>query len=152
MDVLIKLGLAGAGAFAAAFWVALVLWSYRDVQSRTQDAVVQVMATLLVASFNLPGLLLYIMLRPSETLQEAYNRSLEEETLLREIEELTACPTCHRKIEPGFQLCPVCKTGLKQPCPSCEQLLNLHWDVCPYCATQVAFERPPRLKVTEATS
>ena len=48
----------------------------------------------MVAILNVPGLLIYIFLRPRETLSEAYERSLEEEALLQEIEEKPVCPGC----------------------------------------------------------
>ncbi len=74
------------GAYLAALWFCLVIWAFRDIQKRTSDALVQILATVLVLVFNLPGLLLYVILRPPETLAEVYARSLEEEALLRDIE------------------------------------------------------------------
>ena len=46
--------------------------------------------------FNIPGLALYLMLRPRESLEDAYARSLEEEALLREIGDEGMCPSCRR--------------------------------------------------------
>ena len=45
------------------------------------------MAFLLVLVFSVLGLIIYLILRPRETLAEAYARSLEEEALLQELEE-----------------------------------------------------------------
>jgi RNA polymerase subunit RPABC4/transcription elongation factor Spt4 len=94
--------------------------------------------------FPLPGLLLYWILRPRETLAEIYERSLEEETLLQGIEERLACPGCNRRIEETFMICPTCHTRLKKGCPSCGQLLHLRWNICPYCgAVQTAAKAAP---------
>src|SRR3954453_16718128 len=43
-------------AFLVVFWLSLIFWVWRDVRSRTQDVILQVSATLLVAVFNLGGL------------------------------------------------------------------------------------------------
>jgi RNA polymerase subunit RPABC4/transcription elongation factor Spt4/F0F1-type ATP synthase membrane subunit c/vacuolar-type H+-ATPase subunit K len=148
LETIIKLGLAGVGAFLAALWVALILWTYRDISSRTRDMLVQILATAMVAVLGIFGVLIYLMIRPSETLQDAYNRVLEEETLLREVEEQQVCPTCRRKTEEDYLLCPNCKTQLKMACPACGRLLHLRWDTCPYCAHESSFERPTRLRAT----
>ena len=126
------------GAYLIAFWFSLVVWVYRDIRSRSHDPIVWVFATILVLFFTIPGLLLYFILRPSETLAEQYERSLEEESLLQEIEQQLACPVCKRRVEDDFLICPVCRTKLKQVCQRCGRLLNLHWDICPYCISEVA--------------
>lgn len=122
------------GAYMLALWLAMVFWTYHDIRSRTQDIYVQVFAVALVVVFNVLGLLLYLMLRPKETIAEAYERSLEEEAILQELEERPHCPGCHRRVEKDFIICPVCQTRLKQECLHCGRLLQLDWNVCPYCA------------------
>jgi hypothetical protein len=84
---------------------------------------------------NVFGLILYLMLRPRETLAEAYERSLEEEALLQGIEEKAVCPGCGRPSNALWQVCPHCHTKLKKQCIQCSQLLDLPWNLCPYCAT-----------------
>ena len=37
------------GAFLAALWISLVIWTYRDIRTRARDPLVQTLATLLVA-------------------------------------------------------------------------------------------------------
>ena len=120
-------------AFVIIFWVALVYWTWRDVRSRTQDSILQIAATILVAVFNLGGLFIYLIVRPRQTLAELYERQLEEESLLAEMTERQTCPTCHYRVEHDFQACPSCGTKLRRPCPRCEHLLELKWNVCPYC-------------------
>ncbi len=120
-------------AFVVIFWVALIFWTWRDVRSRTQDTVLQITATLLVAVFNLGGLFIYLIVRPRQTLAELYERQLEEESLLAEMTERQTCPTCHYRVDNEFQVCPSCGTKLRRPCPRCEHLLELKWNVCPYC-------------------
>jgi hypothetical protein len=123
------------GAFLAALWLAMVIWTFRDIRSRTRDIFAQILAALVVAILNLPGLLIYFILRPPETLAEAYTRSLEEEALLQGIEEADRCPGCGQRTSPDFIVCPTCHTKLKKACAHCGRGLQLRWTVCPYCGT-----------------
>ncbi|MBI3969450.1 MAG: zinc ribbon domain-containing protein [Chloroflexi bacterium] len=133
IQTILQIVLALVGAYLTAFWFCLVVWTFRDIQKRTRDVLVQVLATLLVMVFNVAGLLLYLILRPPETLDEQYARALEEEALIEEIEERQACPTCKQHITNEFQFCPMCGTQLKRVCHDCERLLNLGWKLCPFC-------------------
>jgi len=135
-------------AFLTALWISAVIWAFRDIRARSRDVFAQILATLMVLIFfpifPLPGLALYFILRPRETLAEIYERSLEEEALLQGIEERMACPGCNRRIEEEFMICPTCHTRLKKACPSCGRLLHLRWNICPYCgAVQTAAKAAP---------
>ncbi|HEX2908888.1 MAG TPA: zinc ribbon domain-containing protein [Phototrophicaceae bacterium] len=124
-----------AGLIVVAFWLALVLWTYRDMRARSRDAVAQLGLALMVAVLTVPGLLIYLLLRPRETLGESYERSLEEEALLQEIENKPKCPGCSQRVQDNWQACPHCHTRLKKPCIRCGNMLELSWQLCPYCAT-----------------
>ena len=125
-------------AFVVIFWISLIIWTFRDIRSRSQDFLVQILSTLLVAVFFIGGLFIYMILRPRQTLAEIYERQLEEESLLAEMTERQTCNNCHARIESDFQICPSCGQKLKRPCPKCERLLELRWAFCPYCATNLA--------------
>ena len=125
-------------AFIVIFWISLIIWTFRDIRSRTQDLLSQILATLLVAVFFIGGLFIYMILRPRQTLAEIYERQLEEESLLAEMTERQTCNNCHARVETDFQICPSCGQKLKRPCPKCERLLELRWSFCPYCATNLA--------------
>ena len=126
-----------AGAFIVALWVALIIWTYRDIRSRHRDKLVHILAAVLVALLNLPGILVYLILRPSRTLEEEYQQTLEEESLLQSIEDQTICPGCERHIREDWLVCPTCQTKLRKACHSCGRLMELPWDICPYCGTPV---------------
>lgn len=126
--------------YLAVVWVALIFWVYRDIRQRTRDPIVQAVAVALVLFFFLPGHWIYLILRPRYTLTELYERSLEEEALLQELEDQKACPTCKRRVHDDFLVCPSCRTGLKEPCRNCAKPLSYAWLLCPYCGT----EKPPR--------
>ncbi|HVP05816.1 MAG TPA: zinc ribbon domain-containing protein [Dehalococcoidia bacterium] len=134
------LGALLAGVWALLLWLSIIVWVYRDIRERTRDLGLQVLAifvvTLFFPGFNIPGLALYLMLRPRESLEEAYARSLEEEALLREIGDEGMCPSCRRFVEKDWQLCPFCATQLKDICSKCQHLLSFNWVACPYCGTE----------------
>ena len=124
------------GALLAALWLSLIIWALRDMRARTRDPFAQVLAALLVAVLPVAGILIYFILRPPETLAEAYERALEEEALLQEIEERPACPGCSRTVQKEWLLCPYCHTRLRKACPDCNSLMELQWNLCPYCGNQ----------------
>jgi RNA polymerase subunit RPABC4/transcription elongation factor Spt4 len=127
------------GVWALLLWLSVVVWVYRDVRDRTRDSSLQVLSVFVVLTFfpgfNLPGLSLYLLMRPRETLEEAYARSLEEEALLRELGDEGSCLSCRRLVDKDFQYCPSCQTQLKDQCAKCERLLSFSWVACPTCGT-----------------
>ena len=103
-----------------------------------RDPLVQTLATLLVAVLNLPGVLVYLILRPQRTLEEEYQRTLEEEALLQALENLRLCPGCERRVKDDWQVCPNCHTKLKKTCENCNKFMELPWNICPHCGTPAA--------------
>ncbi len=130
--------LAFGGAFLIALWVSLIIWTFRDARLRSRDVFSILLATLMVTIFGPLGVILYFLLRPPVTLAELYERSLEEEALLQDLEERPYCPSCSRQVNEAWVLCPDCHTTLKTICPQCQNSLHLNWNVCPYCGTVVA--------------
>lgn len=123
------------GAFLAALWLSLIFWTLRDIRKRSEDRLVQILAVLCTTILNLPGLVIYLILRPAETMEEVYLRTLEEEALLSQIEEQTLCPGCGSQAEPDWVICAHCHTRLRKTCRNCGKHLELPWQVCPYCST-----------------
>lgn len=120
-------------AYLLVMWIAALVWTYRDIQARTPDPFTQVISVVLVLVFNLPGLLLYLILRPKNTLAELYDRQLEAEALLHELQEQSTCPACRRKVEDDFLTCPYCRSALRTPCQNCAKSLISSWVLCPFC-------------------
>lgn len=130
---LLLAGVALVSAVFTALWLASIIWTFRDMRARSRDVFAQVMASLMVAVLSIPGLLVYLILRPQETLAEQYERSLEEEALLQELEDKPVCPGCGHRVKEVWRVCPYCHTKLRKPCHNCSQLLELSWSLCPYC-------------------
>lgn len=127
-----------SAAFLAALWLSLIFWTHRDIRKRSRDRTMRILAVVVVALLFLPGFLVYLILRPSKTLEEEYQHSLEEEALLQTIEGSALCPGCERHVQPDWTVCPSCQTVLKKTCEHCGKLIELPWNICPYCATPVS--------------
>ena len=156
-------------AYIVILWLGAIVWVYRDAKERSRDPWTHFIAWLLVLVFNLPGLVLYLMIRPRETLVEAYERRLETEALMGDMPERRSCPSCQRPARQDYVVCPHCRTTLRQACAKCSKPLELTWAACPYCGAQgpqqmpamVATQpppmtpfssQPPAQVATEATS
>jgi len=141
---------AWGGAFLAALWLSLLVWTYRDIRSRAKDPLVRILAVLVVAVLFLPGIVVYLILRPPQTMEDEYQHMLEEEALLQAIEERSACPGCGRHTREDWIICPNCYTKLMKNCHACGRLMKLPWGLCPYCGTPEPGKRIEELSVSEA--
>ena len=127
----------------------IVIWTFRDIRARSRDFLAQILATLLVIVLPVIGFVVYLMLRPRETLAEAYERSLEQEALLQAIEEPEVCPGCGQRVKSDYLYCPACHTRLKKACPECGHPLHLRWSLCPYCGASIASQALESVPVLE---
>ena len=137
IGMILELFVAGMTALLVAFWIGLVVWTFRDIRSRTRDVFAWFLATVLVLILGPIGWLLYFLLRPRETLAQVYDRQLEEEVLLRDITTRRACRKCQAVTEAEWLLCPRCGTELRHQCTDCGRPLELDWIACPYCTAAV---------------
>ncbi len=121
------------GAFLFAFWVAMGIWTFNDIRSRTRDWLAIGLASLLVLIFPLIGLILYMMVRPRETLADVFDRALEEESLLRELEATLTCHKCGVPVQDSWNYCSNCHIQLRFACPSCGKPMRHEWSICVSC-------------------
>ena len=141
---------AWGGAFLAALWLSLVFWTYRDIRARVRDPLSRILAVLVVAILFIPGIVVYLILRPVQTIDDEYQKTLEEEALLQAVEESPLCPGCGRRVKDNWMVCPSCQTKLKKNCHQCGKLMELPWNLCPYCGTPAPGMRREALTMDEA--
>lgn len=132
-----QFSLAITGAFLVALWFALVIWTYRDVAARSRNPVMQIVSLLIVVLFFIPGIVIYLLLRPAETLDERQQRMVEEEYLAQEIETVAGCPSCGHLVRDVWVFCPTCRYQLRKPCHSCGKLTEVGWEVCAFCGVEL---------------
>ena len=134
----VRLVLTVLSIYGAVIWVALIFWVFRDIRQRTRDPIMQLISILLVLAFFLPGHWVYLILRPRQTLTELYERSLEEEAILQDLDDQKACPACRRRVRDDYLVCPFCLVDLKERCEACDKPLDFGWLACPYCGHEKA--------------
>ena len=118
----------------AIIWLSFVYWTYRDARLRNANSIFW---TFFVLALPFLGLLIYLILRPPEFIEDIVERDLE----IKRMEMLLAtgfhrCPTCGKEIKDDFVICPNCRKKLKKTCIQCEKPLSLEWKVCPYCKNE----------------
>lgn len=131
----VQLFLALTAAYALALWFALVVWTYRDIAARSNNVVTHIFSTLIVVLFWVPGAIIYLILRPRETLDETFQRAMEEEYLLQDLDDFAVCPSCRRAARDEYIFCPHCSTELRHACVDCHQMIDVRWDACAYCGS-----------------
>jgi hypothetical protein len=133
----------GLAFFAFVLWLSLGYWTYKDARRRIEDPLLIGLSTLVALVIPFVGPFIYMLFRPPEYLEDVRERELE----IKAIEDRIAaadqrCPVCHAEADPGYLVCPVCTTKLKQACASCGAPLEPIWQVCPYCETPIEAALP----------
>lgn len=121
------------GAYLVILWLSAVVWTARDIHQRTPEPLAQAVFTLIVLIFNFPGLVIYRVLRPPLTLQEAEEHRLESSALRRELEQTRECAGCGYPIAADYLACPSCMLAQRYACNECDRVLEPAWQICPWC-------------------
>ena len=133
------------GVYFVILWLAASYWAFRDMQLRTQNPILPYLASafIIVSSPLLfwASIIVYRVIRPQEKIGEVNERLLAEEAMLVEVEAVESCPTCARRINDEWIICPTCRTRLRRVCPNCSRLVGLDWSLCAWCGKD--FERRP---------
>ncbi|MGZ9276909.1 MAG: zinc ribbon domain-containing protein [Candidatus Limnocylindrales bacterium] len=124
-------------------WIASAYWAFRDMQQRSANAILPYLVAAGIILFT-PFLFIfavwvYKIVRPHEKIGEVWERNLAEEALLNEVEAIHHCPTCERRVDDEWIICPSCRTRLNRVCPNCSRLVGLDWSLCAWCGKD--FER-----------
>lgn len=100
------LGLGRAGipliVFAAVVWLALVRWTYMDASRRTRDPRAVWLATA-ISVIPVAGIVVYLILRPAEYLEDAYEREISIASSERLIAVLKELQDTQREIHTSVQ-------------------------------------------------
>ncbi|HEY4227678.1 MAG TPA: zinc ribbon domain-containing protein [Candidatus Limnocylindrales bacterium] len=139
----IKLGIQLTVIYWILLWLAASYWAFRDMQVRSDNPLAPYLASAFIIVFTpllFPlAVFTYRIVRPQERIGDVYERNLAEEAMLAEIEAIPHCPTCDRRVEPAWIICPTCRTRLNRVCPNCTRLVGLDWSLCAWCGRE--FER-----------
>jgi len=135
---------------AVVFWLGLAFWVHRDARRRIDDPFLVLLATLLGLAPPYLGPVVYLLFRPSETIDDVRSRRVELAALEQQLSRpQPTCLVCSSGVDPDWLACPVCRTVLRQPCATCKAPLEPLWQMCPYCASPI---EPSRLDLDAALS
>jgi hypothetical protein len=125
-------------ALAVVFWLALGFWVHKDARKRIGDPFGVLLATVLGLVPPYIGPVVYLLFRPSETLEDVRCRRAELRALEQQLTPARpTCPLCSSTVEPEYLACPVCATTLREPCATCNAPLEPLWQICPYCTSPI---------------
>lgn len=88
--------------FGIAIWLAMIRWTYSDARRRLRDSRLVRGATLL-AFLPLAGPLIYMILRPPEFLEDAYEREISIASSEKLIEVLAELQQTQKEIHAGVK-------------------------------------------------
>lgn len=125
------------GIALGAFWIVVLYWVWLDSGERTTKKSVRIAYLILVALLFVVGLIIYMLIRPNQTIQEIYWADLERRYLKYETAELGDCPKCGTQLFPGFTYCPNCRYTLKVKCTQCGVEIDKQYRYCPSCGNQM---------------
>jgi len=95
---ILQLGIRALGIYLVILWLATAYWAFRDMQQRSDNAILPYLASagiiLFTPLFFVLGVWVYKIVRPHEKIGEVWERNLAEEALLAEVESIHHCPTC----------------------------------------------------------
>ena len=124
--------------FVVVFWLAIGYWVYKDARRRIEDPWLVAMATVLGLVPPFLGVLVYMLFRPPEYLEDVHERELEIKAMEERLSHGdTALPRLPRGGRSELPRLPVCTTRLRQACEKCKAPLEALWQVCPYCETPI---------------
>jgi predicted RNA-binding Zn-ribbon protein involved in translation (DUF1610 family) len=135
----VQFALRAAALYLVLLWLGSAFWAFRDASHRTHNLLVPYVAgavVVLATPVFFPfALVLYLIVRPGETLVEAWDRRMAEEAAA---EAVPLCAGCGRRTDPEWLACPSCGHVLHHRCATCGRLMALDWNVCAWCGTEPA--------------
>ena len=139
----VQFGLRAIFFYLVVVWLATAYWAFRDMQQRSDNAILPYFVAagiiLFTPIFFIFAVWVYKIIRPHEKIGEVWERNLAEEALLAEVEAIRHCPTCERRVNEEWIICPSCRTRLNRVCPNCSRLVGMDWSLCAWCGKD--FER-----------
>lgn len=136
------------------FWVVVLDWVWMDSGERTTNKKARLIYVLLVLFLNVFGWIIYLIIRPSQTIEQIYWADLERRYLKYETAELGDCAKCGAQLYPGYTFCPKCGLEIKKKCRACGMYIEKESEYCAFCGQKVSMnvvveEQAPSKEVME---
>lgn len=110
------------------YWIVTILWTIKDISSRTNNVIGQIAAILLVGVLSpFIGLPLYLLLRP---IKYKWDRIGWRESMAV---QTATCPSCGMKNPLHHEFCTNCAQKMLIDCKECKAPYHWIYDYCPQC-------------------
>lgn len=110
------------------YWILAILWTIKDISSRTNNLLGQILSILLVGIWTpFIWLPIYLLLRPLSYKWEriSWRESLAVQTAI--------CPACGMKNPLHHDFCVTCGQKMVIMCKECKAPYHRIYDYCPQC-------------------
>ncbi|MFA9272817.1 MAG: zinc ribbon domain-containing protein, partial [Baekduiaceae bacterium] len=96
--------------FLVVVYLSLVYWTYADARRRIDDAMLVGCAVVAAIIFPFVGVIVYMIVRPPEYLEDVRERELEMQAAEARLHQLSylACPHCSYEVKEDWLRCPSC--------------------------------------------
>ncbi|MDD3474471.1 MAG: zinc ribbon domain-containing protein [Candidatus Dojkabacteria bacterium] len=121
---------------AIVFWVVVTSWIWVDSDERTTNKWIRLFYVV-IGMIPILGWIIYLIVRPPETIDEIYWGDLERRYLKYEAKDLGDCPKCGTQLYPGYIFCPNCRQRIKIKCDKCGVYVDLESKYCTHCGNQM---------------
>jgi predicted RNA-binding Zn-ribbon protein involved in translation (DUF1610 family) len=126
----------------ATTWLGVLFWVARDITIRSRNLLVAAASVLLVLILNIPGLIIYLMLRPSATLEDNKDYALLYQSILDK--DVYLCHSCQLPVHAEHKHCAHCGVAQTLKCAECNYKVNAAWNHCINCGAEVVLPVPKR--------
>src|SRR4029078_10269565 len=94
--------------------------------------------------FPFVGVIVYLIVRPPEFLDDVRLRELEMTAAEARLANLDyhLCPHCDYEVQSDYLRCPSCMRKLRERCYSCSKPIVPAWRICPFCETETSAPSP----------
>lgn len=135
----VQVAIRAVALYIVLLWLGSAFWAFRDASRRTHNLFAPYAAgalVILASPLFFPfALILYAIVRPGETLVDAWERRMAEEAAA---EAVPLCAGCGRRTDPDWLACPSCGQRLHRRCAACGRLMGLEWNLCAWCGSEPA--------------
>lgn len=121
------------GILLVLFWFMLAFWVFFDSIKRYKKIFIPLFWLIFVIPFNLPCIILYIIMRPVLTTQEKEWSQLEMKYLEFELLSAGGCPRCEKLVHLDHAFCWNCGYNLRWICLNCNSKNAVTFDYCVDC-------------------
>lgn len=118
--------------FLLLVWISIGIYVFVDLRRRGVRFFWALIGGLLAFLFNFPALVVYVILRPDKTKDEAEWEELERLFISQDVEGHKVCMGCGEVVKPEHLFCPGCGLQYRSHC-ECGEIIDNEWRFCPYC-------------------